>query len=401
MYARILLGLDGSAHSLAAGRIALKLAATNGAELLACHVYGAQMHSGRFREMEPDLPDEYQDERNLGALRDAHESLIVDGFRALSSGYMERFLAQARAQGVQAEEVSVEGRNYVRILELAEDRQADLVALGALGLGAVDGETLGSTASRVLRAAKTDLLIARKEPAGPVVAGVDGSEASGSASRVAQLWANSFEVPLCLAATYDPAFHTAIFRTMSRSLSAERQTEVGLAQQEKLHEDIIDEGLRRLYARFLDDAVSRLADAEVETALLRGKTTPTLAEHASRIGAGLLVLGRFGHHRTDIADVGSNAEGLARIASTNVLVVASRDAKQPTQRHSPSFAVATAPPTHNALQWDEDALQAMDRVPLFVRPMALRAVEDHARTAGANRVTLDFVMEVAKRMGMG
>ena len=100
MYGRILVALDGSAWALAGGQIALQLAEHSGAEIIALHAYGAELHSTRFREMEGFLPGKYQDEEGLQELRDAHGSLILDGFLALSRGYMERFLAAAASRGV-------------------------------------------------------------------------------------------------------------------------------------------------------------------------------------------------------------------------------------------------------------------------------------------------------------
>ena len=84
-----------------------------------------------------------------------------------------------------AHEVVAEGRNYVEILRAARERGADLVALGAQGLGAQDDRMLGSTATRVLRGAACDVLIVRGEaPAGPLLVGVDGSPDAIASSRM-------------------------------------------------------------------------------------------------------------------------------------------------------------------------------------------------------------------------
>ena len=114
MYARILVALDGSDVSLAGGGYALDLAQHLGSEIIAAHIYDAGLHSVRFREMEPVLPSEYQQESTLFELRDSHNDLIHDGFVSLSRGYMENYVKSAREQGVPVREIHREGRNLHR-----------------------------------------------------------------------------------------------------------------------------------------------------------------------------------------------------------------------------------------------------------------------------------------------
>ncbi len=293
MYASILVALDGSDCAHAAGRIALGAARELGCGVLGTHVYAAQLHSERFRAMEPGLPPESQGEETLGRLRETHDSFISDGLHALSRGYLEQFLSEARSAGVAAEEMHLEGRNYVRLLELARERGIGLIALGARGLGALDDGLLGSTAARVLRQAPCDVLIARRPLAGgAIVAGIDGSDYAQAIVRKAAVWARVSGGKLRLAAAYDPAFHVHVFETMARSLPPERQEEVGLQKQEALHEGLINDGLAALYRGFLDRAFQGLGSdgCPAERVLLEGKAYRALAEHAEGSGAGLIVV---------------------------------------------------------------------------------------------------------------
>ncbi len=96
MYDQILVALDGSASSRCAGQAALALAAAGGSRLIACHIYDVDIHRRRFTDMEPGLPEKYQEKETLTDLRTAHDRLMHEGFRALSAGYVEDFAAAPR-----------------------------------------------------------------------------------------------------------------------------------------------------------------------------------------------------------------------------------------------------------------------------------------------------------------
>jgi hypothetical protein len=51
-----------------------------------------------------------------------------------------------------------------------------------------------------------------------------------------------------------------------------------------------------------------------------------------------------------------------------------------------------------SIAWDEDATERMRRVPVFVRGMVVRAVEEACRKSGAGRVTLVELEKIRARM---
>ena len=406
MYSKILVALDGSETSRQGGHIALSLAGATGAEIVACHVYSAELHARRFSDMEPGLPERYQDPQRLATMRDAHGSLIQEGFQALSAGYMDDFSAEAKQAGVSARSEAVSGANYVGIVQLAEECGADLVAVGAHGLGAADDGFLGSTAARVLRHCTCDVLVVRRAcGGGGIVAGVDGSDEAHAAVATARDWAAVLGGRLLLAATYDPDFHTAVFREIGQSLSSERRSEINLTTQEDLHDELINDGLATLYQEFLDAAAARLGDGDprVETCLLQGKAYRALTACAREKAADLLVVGRYGHHRQQISLLGSNAEAISRVADTNVLIAAGGDRPGKPSESQTHRAAQEHPGAETAepMLWDEDARARLERIPAFVRPMARRAIEKTAREQGSDRVTGAVFEEVARRFGMG
>jgi nucleotide-binding universal stress UspA family protein len=391
MYKKILVALDGSAFSEAGGEIALDLAARLKANVVAAHVYDAGIHGSRFREMEPVLPSQFQEDQTRLRLRRAHQELIQNGFEALSQGYLERFVETARSRGIEVERALQEGRNYLKLLQIAEQQKADLLILGAHGLGMVDDAALGSTALRVMRLARCDVLIARPGSFEPTIAvGVDGSRDALVALKRAVSIGRAAAGRIQIVSVYDPQFHLKVFKTMAESLTPERREEVGLSKQESLHQDIIDDGLGRLYQTFLDEAARLCGElgAEAGRELLRGKPAKTLAEYAARERASLVVVGRFGHHREDSALLGTTSEGVAARAPCSVLVTSfSAEIREDSDRASA------------ALSWDEAALTRLNRVPFFVRPMARKQAEKRARSRGRTRVELDDLTAAADNFG--
>ncbi len=392
MYSSILVALDGSEYSRHGGQIALELACGLGARIVACHVYGARLHSTRFRDMEPGLSVQYQDEKVLDDLRQSHDELINNGLRALSQGYMDRYLSRAREQGVEAMEATAEGRNYSKLLEVADRKKCDLIVAGAFGLGSVGDGLLGSVATRLLRHARCDLLIARKPASGgSIMVGVDGSDHARGALRKAAVWSKILNMPLKLAAAYDPQFHLEVFNAMACSLSPERQEEVGLARQNDLHRQIIDHGLGFLYANFLSnaEALAKKVNVDSSSALLQGKSYQALIDHATQNGVEMIAIGRRGHHHDGVSTIGSNAEALVRLAPVNVLVTWSDGTAQEKKTS-----------TEEPMEWTPEALQRLERVPAFARTMAKRGVEDAVKNKGGSQVTLEAFVEAARRFGM-
>jgi hypothetical protein len=67
------------------------------ARLVGIHVYAARMHEVRFQQMEPGLPDRYQEEQELDRLRGTHDMIIGGGMKLVSDAYMEEFESRRKA----------------------------------------------------------------------------------------------------------------------------------------------------------------------------------------------------------------------------------------------------------------------------------------------------------------
>jgi nucleotide-binding universal stress UspA family protein len=79
---------------------------------------------------------------------------IVEEFRRK----FQEFVARERVPDVDMEGFIVEGKPYRKILELAEDRDIDMIVLNMQSKGVLDRVLLGSTAERVVRLARTPVL---------------------------------------------------------------------------------------------------------------------------------------------------------------------------------------------------------------------------------------------------
>ena len=396
MYQQIFVGVDGSPCSDMAGDAALALTAGGRGRCTGCHVYAARMHRQRFEDMEPGLPGQYQEEERLDDLRATHDDLISGGMALISDAYLAPLAEKAAAQGIPFEPVIAEGRGYVEVLRLIRERRPDLAVLGATGHGQTPEVPLGGLAERVLLYAGTgDLLLVRRPWSlknRPVVVGVDGSDASYAALERAASIAAAHDTPLEAVAVYDPFFHSAVFPVIAGALPEEAQRRFNFPAQEQLHDEIIDRGLEHLYRRNLERgaALAQALGARVHTAVVAGRVCPQVHHYAAARGAGLLVLGRYGLHREEESLIGSNTLNLARMSTTNVLVVAPRETP---------VTVPDLP--RDAIPWTPEAEQVLSRVPPFARKMARMAVEEHVRARGLSRVTEDAVRDVARRSGRG
>jgi nucleotide-binding universal stress UspA family protein len=395
---RILVGVDGSFCSNLAENFALSLAGRiPGSHLFGCHVYAAGLHRTRFGDMEDGLPDQYQAEERLSALRSTHDELISSGMKIISDAYLTPLADEAEKREIKFTGLTPEGRHYVRLLDTLNTEKPDLLIVGATGLGEEQGTLLGSVAERiVIHGGSTDVLVMRDpcDPENrPVIVGIDGSPESYAALARATELGKILGAPVEAVAVYDPYFHAGVFRTIAAKLPEEARKKFNFPAQEQLHDQIIDKGLEQLYEQKLQTGKewAKQNGLDIRTTLLKGKVFPEICDYARSAGAGLIVVGRFGNHRENISMIGSNALNLSRRAPANVLVVA--PPKQPLVLPGPRTVEAGIP-------WTPEAEELLKRVPSFAQGMARHAIEENVRALGGVLVTPDAVHEMGTKMGM-
>jgi nucleotide-binding universal stress UspA family protein len=182
----VVVGVDGSDHSLAAADLAAEEAAARGAPLEIVHAYLPSVLS-RPATAPVDLP-----------LAGAAPALDEPALR----GHAERVLHDAAAR-VRA------GRPDLAVITRLRDglpagvltdasRQAVLVVVGHRGAGGFTGLLTGSVGVQLASHAACPVVVVRgdRDPDGPVVVGVDGSEGSQRAAGFAAETADRYGVPL-------------------------------------------------------------------------------------------------------------------------------------------------------------------------------------------------------------
>jgi nucleotide-binding universal stress UspA family protein len=140
-YAKILVPTDGSNSAFLAGKHAVYLAKILGASVLALNVVDSDLafHSGLH----------YADEV---------AQLEKSGIEATA-----RIKKLCEEAGVPAEEIMAKGSPAPVILEVARDRQADLIVMGTVGMSAVERVLLGSVSDKVSRHANCPVLLVREK----------------------------------------------------------------------------------------------------------------------------------------------------------------------------------------------------------------------------------------------
>jgi len=61
-------------------------------------------------------------------------------------------------------------------------------------------------------------------------------------------------------------------------------------------------------------------------------------------------------------------------------------------------AIQYGPESPTTIDWDDDAAARMKKIPVFVRGMVVRAVEESCRKSGLDRVTVEELERIRARM---
>lgn len=389
---RILVALDNSDHGNRALAEALRLAKTADGVITGIHAFAAKLHDRRFRQMEGGLPERYRAEEEMGRQREVHDDLITRGLSIISDSYHDVGQHTCDEAGLEYRRLSPEGKNYRRIVEAAEQGDYGLLALGALGLGAVPASLVGTVCERVVRRSPIDTLVIR-DPGksigeGPIVVGVDGSDRSFGALITGLEIGRRLGVAVHAVAAYDPYYHYVAFNKIATVLSDEAGKVFRFKEQEALHEELIDDGLAKIYQSHLDIAkrTAELRGDELTCTLLDGKAYHAILGYLKEVDASLLMVGKTGVHADPELDIGGNAENLLRLAPCHIWLGQ--------RTYTPELDVIA----EETITWSEEAEAYLSRAPEFARGMARKAVLRQAQESGHTFITVDIVREVAQRL---
>jgi nucleotide-binding universal stress UspA family protein len=396
MFDSIYLPVDNSDYSNTCIDIGLELAQKFGSCIVASHVYAAKMHDVRFRQMESGLPEEYQEEDELEKQRNIHDQLITKGMEVITDSYLDVPKDRAKKLNIPFEGKSLEGRNYTELVRDIKESNYDLVIMGALGLGAIKDSLIGTVTERVVRRVQTDTLLVKYIPeihgerssSDKIVVAVDGSQQSFGGLKTGMELSKALSKPLEIISTFDPYFHYAMFNSLTGVLSREAGKVFKFEQQEKLHEDIIDKGLAKIYQAHLEISKKIVEDEGMECTirLLDGKVFEKVLQYAREENPFLLILGRIGVHSGPEMDIGGNAENLMRMVPCNVLL------------SSRTFKPDIDMQAEESIEWTAEGRERLKKIPGFVRPMATSAILRYAIERGHSMITSGVITEAVENI---
>jgi len=396
MFDSIYVPVDNSDYSNRSIDIGLEIAQKFGSRIVASHVYAAKMHDVRFRQMESGLPEEYQEEDELEKQRNIHDQLITKGMEVITDSYLDVPKDRTKKLNIPFEGKSLEGRNYTELVRDIKESNYDLVIMGALGLGAIKDSLIGTVAERVVRRIQTDTLLVKYIPeiheerpsSDKIVVAVDGSQQSFGGLKTGMDLAKALNKPLEVISTFDPYFHYAMFNSLTGVLTKEAGKVFKFEQQEKLHEDIIDKGLAKIYQSHLEISKKIVEDEGMECTirLLDGKVFEKVLQYAREENPFLLILGRIGIHSGPEMDIGGNAENLMRMVPCNVLL------------SSRTFKPDIDMQAEESIEWTAEGRERLKKIPGFVRPMATSAILRYAIERGHSMITSGVITEAVENI---
>jgi nucleotide-binding universal stress UspA family protein len=287
---RILLAVDGSDDARAAGAWLARLPVPSGSRLRVLSVVSippSALDIPTVREFNAAIREEAR------AAAEAARARCAPGF-------------------AQSEGLVLEGDARAVIVKAAETWPADLVVLGARGLGAVAGALLGSVSLGVARHAPCSVLVVKPGAglARGIVIGIDGSPPAADAARfVGRLPLDPTAVVRLIGAVEPPPMPATTPR-FARGLVQEARAQIMNERKAMLE-------------HALTSAAQPLAGVvkNVEQHVLLGPPADVLLAAAAKADVGLIVVGARGLGTLGRLLLGSVSENVLRHADRPVLIV--------------------------------------------------------------------------------
>jgi nucleotide-binding universal stress UspA family protein len=284
MYNTILVGFDDSVPSKAALIEASNWIKKHGGNIILVHaVY--------FDEEEFGIAPEQLDKRmKLG------EKVCYQTKEMITSEF-----------GIEAQSLLCEGDPPRVIVDIAEEKKADLIVLGTYGRRGINRLLMGSVTSQVILNSSIDVLVVKKKCTectgtySSVLVPFDGSELSkkalSNACELSKLDGSDVTV-LYAIPRYEEMIEFLMTPSIHKSLTREAQRIMESAK-----------------------AIASGHGVTVETVIEEGHAGDKIVETCSKIGSDLIVMGSHGWRGVNKAIMGSTAERVIMNASCPVLVV--------------------------------------------------------------------------------
>lgn len=147
MYNKILLLTDGSELSTAAAQAGIEFAGQNRSEVIALHVAPEYQYPVSVEIIPPNYPSEEEYEKAT---------------RKTAARYMDELRTKAARAGVSYTEiVAFSNKTAQKIVQVAEEKDCDLIFIGSHGRGGLGQLLLGSVTATVLALCQIPVLVYR------------------------------------------------------------------------------------------------------------------------------------------------------------------------------------------------------------------------------------------------
>lgn len=324
MWKEILIPIDNSEPSDLAADAGVEIAKHCEGKVIGLHAYDMAIHKKRFKTLMPHLKEGYQEPEKKDDLRVRHNDIMGLSFTQLSESMLKPMEEKAALQDVPYGAKVLKGKHADAICEYVKSEGINLIVMGATGQGT--SAKMGGCARKVLRriADRDIMLIRNGNTSGKIIVGIDGSEDSFKALQKAILLSKCFGSKIIVASIFDLNLHNVVFKSMKHVMAGEADQVFNSEAQEKLHEQVIDSGIGKVYRANAEEA-KRIATehgVEIETVVEPGRAEEKMVEIARKENASFIVCSRLGLHKTPDSDIGSVAEALIAEANCNVVCCA-------------------------------------------------------------------------------
>lgn len=250
----------------------------------------------------------------LGVVAPFPEGVFLEATEAQTDAMQKRLdtLKQGlQAQGIETETVVLHGQAATRLLELADEREVSLIALGGSRKGALQAFFVGSVARAALTSAKQSLLITytpppTNQPLHAVLA-TDHSEYNSRCIDLLLQFAPTRIERIAITTAFDLDEET--LQLLTRNAPAVNESGVEWII-EQLHERnrLVCERLRPL-------------NAACESVVVEGLPIPSIREAMTATQSQLLILGAKGHSLLERLSLGSVSYHFAVGERVNLLLL--------------------------------------------------------------------------------
>jgi nucleotide-binding universal stress UspA family protein len=213
----------------------------------------------------------------------------------------------AASHGCTIETVLRQGSALATLVGLAEERQADLLVMGARGEHFMRERLLGSTTERVLRTSRHPLLAVKQRPHAPyqrILAPVDFSDHAAAAINAAHAWLPEADIVLL------HAFEVELESTLQLAGASDSQIHQFRAQARDAAHQAMDAFIGQLQV-----PASRLSRTFVH-----GAPTLHILEHEQMMDADLIVMGKHGQSALEEWLLGSVTQHVLAYSGCDVFI---------------------------------------------------------------------------------